>query len=235
MPSAASSDEAERLPRSTRHWKDAERALRGAPREGGGGRPRGRLYALPRSRNWRSSPPRDGEEEELAEERPRMMKAERIAGDISEASDFLNGNASPVPVIASMVRRLERKSSEAPGLLEETVELLAAPLDQLSDAQMEVEVALRKTEFDPKRTGADRGAAVCAARAASRKYSVPVVGPAGAGRADDRRSRRSRCRRGEARQAGSRPLERDARLPSTPPRALSEERPPCRRGARGAR
>ncbi|MCV3736832.1 DNA repair protein RecN [Rhizobium sp. TRM96647] len=156
------------------NWKDAERALR---------RHREKVEAAAREADYiRSSvdeleklSPQDGEEEVLAEERARMMKAERIAGDINEASDFLNGNASPVPVIASMVRRLERKSQEAPGLLEETVELLGRAVDQLSDAQMAVDVALRKTEFDPKLLERTEER-LFALRAASRKYSVPVSG-----------------------------------------------------------
>ncbi len=118
--------------------------------------------------------PQDGEEDELAENRSRMMKAERIAGDIAEASEFLNGNASPVPHIASLVRRLERKSHEAPGLLEDTVALLDAALDQLSNAQMEVEAALRKTEYDPRELERVEER-LFALRAASRKYSVPVT------------------------------------------------------------
>src|SRR5690606_25942882 len=108
------------------------------------------------------------------EKRSLMQKAERIAGDISEASEFLNGNASPVPVIASMVRRLERKSHEAPGLLEETVNLLDAALNQLANAQMEVEAALRKTEFDPHELERVEER-LFALRAAARKYSVAVV------------------------------------------------------------
>lgn len=155
-------------------WKEAERALR---------RHRDKVEAAAREADYlRSSveeleklSPKDGEEELLAEDRARMMKAERIAGDINEASDFLNGNASPVPVIASMVRRLERKSQEAPGLLEETVELLGRAVDQLSDAQMAVETALRKTEFDPKLLERTEER-LFALRAASRKYSVPVAG-----------------------------------------------------------
>ncbi|MBD9372891.1 DNA repair protein RecN [Rhizobium sp. ARZ01] len=155
-------------------WKEAERALR---------RHRDKVEAAAREADYlRSSveeleklSPQDGEEEVLAEDRTRMMKAERIAGDINEASDFLNGNASPVPVIASMVRRLERKSQEAPGLLEETVELLGRAVDQLSDAQMAVETALRKTEFDPKLLERTEER-LFALRAASRKYSVPVAG-----------------------------------------------------------
>jgi DNA repair protein RecN (Recombination protein N) len=118
--------------------------------------------------------PQDGEEEDLAERRSRMQKSERIAGDISEASDFLNGNGSPVPLIASMMRRLERKSSEAPGLLEETVSLLGAALDTLSSAQMEVEAALRRTEFDPRELERVEER-LFALRAAGRKYSVSVA------------------------------------------------------------
>lgn len=155
-------------------WKEAERTLR---------RHREKVEAAAREADYlRSSvdelealSPQDGEEDVLAETRARMMKAERIAGDISEASEFLNGNASPVPLIASLVRRLERKSHEAPGLLEETVELLDLALNHLSDAQMAVEAALRKTEYDPKELERTEER-LFALRAAARKYSVPVTG-----------------------------------------------------------
>jgi len=155
-------------------WKDAERTLR---------RHREKVEAAAREADYlRSSveeletlSPQDGEEDALAETRARMMKAERIAGDINEASEFLNGNASPVPLIAALVRRLERKSHEAPGLLEETVELLDQALNQLSDAQMAVETALRKTEYDPKELERTEER-LFALRAAARKYSVPVTG-----------------------------------------------------------
>ncbi|MBD9556780.1 DNA repair protein RecN [Ensifer sp. ENS03] len=166
-------EEAAHVSELYRAWKDAERGLK---------KHRERVEAAAREVDYlRSSveeleklSPRDGEEEELAENRARMMKAERIAGDINEASEFLNGNASPVPLIASLVRRLERKSQEAPGLLEETVELLDGALNQLSDAQMSVERALRNTEFDPKELERVEER-LFALRAASRKYSVPVT------------------------------------------------------------
>jgi len=155
-------------------WKDAERTLR---------RHREKVEAAAREADYlRSSveelealSPQDGEEDALAETRARMMKAERIAGDINEASEFLNGNASPVPLIAALVRRLERKSHEAPGLLEETVEFLDQALNQLSDAQRAVDVALRKTEYDPKELERTEER-LFALRAAARKYSVPVTG-----------------------------------------------------------
>ncbi|MBB3461870.1 DNA repair protein RecN [Rhizobium sp. BK377] len=156
-----------------RQWRDSERTLK---------KHREKVEAAAREADYlRASveeldklSPRDGEEDELADRRQKMMKAERIAGDIAEASEFLNGNASPVPHIASLVRRLERKSHEAPGLLEDTVALLDAALDQLSNAQMEVEAALRKTEYDPKELERVEER-LFALRAASRKYSVPVT------------------------------------------------------------
>lgn len=156
-----------------RAWKEAERHLK---------RHREKVDAAAREADYLRAAveeltrlsPQEGEEDALADRRGQMMKAERIAGDIAEASEFLNGNASPVPHIASLVRRLERKAQEAPGLLEETVALLDAALHQLSSAQMEVEAALRRTEFDPRELERVEER-LFALRAASRKFSVPVA------------------------------------------------------------
>ncbi len=166
-------DEVLQLSGLYRSWRDAERGFKAH---------RAKVEAAAREADYiRASveeleglAPVEGEEDELAEQRSRMQKSERIAGDISEASDFLNGNGSPVPLIASMVRRLERKSHEAPGLLEETVELLDQALNYLSNAQMEVEAALRRTEFDPRELERVEER-LFALRAAGRKYSVPVA------------------------------------------------------------
>jgi DNA repair protein RecN (Recombination protein N) len=167
-------EEAEALGSLYRTWKDAGRELRTH---------RAKVEAAAREADYlRASvdeleklTPVDGEEDELAEKRSRMMRSERIAGDISEASDYLNGSASPVPHIASLVRRLERKAAEAPGLLEETVQALDEALNLLSDAQNMVEEALRRTEFDPKELERVEER-LFALRAASRKFSVPVAG-----------------------------------------------------------
>lgn len=157
-----------------RAWRDAERACKAH---------RARVEAAAREADYlrasvaelQALKPEDGEEDDLAERRSRMMKAERIAGDIAEASDFLNGQASPVPVIASLVRRLERKAQEAPGLLEETVEALDQALERLGEAQNYVEDALRRSEYDPKELERVEER-LFALRAAARKYSVPVTG-----------------------------------------------------------
>lgn len=156
-----------------RGWRDAERKLK---------QHRAHIEAAMREADYlRASvdelqelSPVDGEEDALAEKRANMMKSERIAGDIAEALEFLNGNASPVPMIASLVRRLERKSHEAPGLLEETVELLDAALEKLSSAQMEVEAALNRAAFDPKELELTEER-LFALRGAARKYNVPVT------------------------------------------------------------
>lgn len=170
---AGLTDEAVDLGESYRRWRDAERSFKthkakveAAAREAD--------YLRASVEELEALSPLDGEEDELAERRSAMQKAERIAGDIAEASEFLNGNASPVPQIASLMRRLERKSHEAPGLLEETVQLLGTALDTLSAAQMEVEAALRRTEFDPRELERVEER-LFGLRAAGRKYSVAVA------------------------------------------------------------
>lgn len=170
---AGLSDDTAAVGEAHRRWREAERAYKTH---------KAKVEAAAREADYlRSSvdeleklSPQDGEEDELAERRAVMQKSERIAGDIAEASEFLNGNASPVPVIASLMRRLERKSAEAPGLLEETVQLLDSALDSLSNAQMEVEAALRRTEFDPHELERVEER-LFALRAAARKYQVQVM------------------------------------------------------------
>ena len=117
--------------------------------------------------------PREGEENELAEQRALMMKSEQIASDVDDAREFLSGSASPIPMIANTLKRLERKAEQVPGLLDETIELLGKALDNLSDGQVAVETAMREMEFDP-RVQEEVEERLFALRAASRKYGVPV-------------------------------------------------------------
>lgn len=117
--------------------------------------------------------PVDGEEDELAERRSLMMKAEKIAADINETDDILSGQGAPLPVLSSLLRRLERKSAEAPGLLDEVIDHLGAAVDRLSDAQTATEAAMRAAEFDPGELESCEER-LFALRAASRKYNVPV-------------------------------------------------------------
>lgn len=117
--------------------------------------------------------PEAGEEDQLAARRTDMMAVEKIAGDLSEAYETLNGAASPIPELASLLRRLERKADQVPNLLGQPVQHLAGALDQLEESRSGLEAALRETEFDPRELEAVEER-LFALRAASRKYSLPV-------------------------------------------------------------
>ncbi|MFK4823520.1 DNA repair protein RecN [Paenochrobactrum sp. BZR 588] len=153
-------------------WRDAEQALN---------RHRAKVEAAEREGDYlRASVeeldklnPQIGEEEDLAERRAVMMKSERIASDVNEANDLLSGQGSPVPSLASLVRRLERKASEAPQLLEPVINAIDEALDKLALAQDGIEAAIRAIDFDP-RLQEQVEERLFALRAAARKYSVPV-------------------------------------------------------------
>jgi len=117
--------------------------------------------------------PEPGEEERLAERRQFLMRAEKIATDLNEAYELVGGLASPVPELVGLARRLERKSAEAPGLLEETVASLGAALDHLEEVRRGLEEAVRRTEFDPDELERSEER-LFALRAAGRKHQVAV-------------------------------------------------------------
>ncbi|WP_109316921.1 DNA repair protein RecN [Pseudovibrio ascidiaceicola] len=115
--------------------------------------------------------PRDGEENELALRRQDMMQVEKIAGDLREGYEALDGPASPIPELSSLLRRLERKVDLAPNYLTSVVEAIGGSLDQLEEARGGLEQALRDTDFDPQELEQTEER-LFALRAAARKYSV---------------------------------------------------------------
>ncbi|MGI9366747.1 MAG: DNA repair protein RecN [Rhizobiaceae bacterium] len=119
--------------------------------------------------------PQEGEEEELAGRRQTMMAAETIASDLDEAYQVLAGQTSPMPTLISTLRKLERKSSSAPGLLDDTIECFGVAVDALAQAETELERAVRLSEFDPLELERAEER-LFALRAAARKYKVPVEG-----------------------------------------------------------
>jgi DNA repair protein RecN (Recombination protein N) len=117
--------------------------------------------------------PQPSEETELAERRAAMMRAEKVAGDLRDAHEALGGAQSPVPVLASALRRLERRVTQAPALIEPSVRALDAALAALEEARAQLEAALRAADHDPREL--DRiEERLFALRAAARKYNVPV-------------------------------------------------------------
>ena len=116
--------------------------------------------------------PQPGEETVLAERRTSMMQAEKVAEDLRDAHDVIAGPNSTVPALSGVIRRLERRTTQAPGLVEPTVKALDAALAALDETRNHLEAALRAADFDPAEL--ERIEERPALRAAGRKYNVPV-------------------------------------------------------------
>ncbi len=119
--------------------------------------------------------PEPSEETGLAERRTAMMQVEKVAGDLRDARDAVAGAQSPVPALAAAVRRLERRTVQAPGLIEPAVKAFDAALTALDEARGHLEAALATADHDPHELERIEER-LFALRAAARKYSVPVDG-----------------------------------------------------------
>ena len=117
--------------------------------------------------------PEPGEEEALAQRRTTMQQAEKVAGELGEALEIFAGDRAAIPSISSVMRRLERRATQAPHLIEPTVKALDAALLALDEARSALDVALREADFDPRELEQCEER-LFALRAAARKYSVPV-------------------------------------------------------------
>jgi DNA repair protein RecN (Recombination protein N) len=117
--------------------------------------------------------PEAGEEERLAERRQVLMRSEKIAGDLNDAYEIVGGNASSVPDLAALLRRLERKSADVPGVLDETINGLSAALDNLEEVRLSLESALRDADFEPRELESAEER-LFALRAAARKHQTDV-------------------------------------------------------------
>ncbi len=86
--------------------------------------------------------PQPGEEAALAERRTTMMQAEKVAEDLRDAHEAVAGSHSPVPGLSATLRRLERRSGQAPALVEPVVRALDHALAALEDVRSHLEAAL---------------------------------------------------------------------------------------------
>jgi DNA repair protein RecN (Recombination protein N) len=114
-----------------------------------------------------------GEETTLADRRTAMMQAEKVAEDLRNAHDVIAGTDSSVPALSGVIRRLERRVAQAPGLIEPTIKTLDAALTALDDTRGHLEAALRAADFDPAELERIEER-LFSLRAAGRKYNVPV-------------------------------------------------------------
>jgi DNA repair protein RecN (Recombination protein N) len=117
--------------------------------------------------------PQAGEETALAERRTTMMQGEKVAEDLRNALEVIAGVNSSVPALSGVIRKLERRAAQAPGLVEPTVKALDAALTALDETRSQLEAALRAADFDPAELERIEER-LFALRAAGRKYNVPV-------------------------------------------------------------
>jgi DNA repair protein RecN (Recombination protein N) len=117
--------------------------------------------------------PKPGEEEALASRRQMMMHAEKIAAELAEALDVLQGEGTDGARLAAVLRRIERQAQLASGLLAPVAEVLERLLTETNAARAKVEEALAETAFEPKEleTVEER---LFGLRAAARKHKVMV-------------------------------------------------------------
>jgi DNA repair protein RecN (Recombination protein N) len=117
--------------------------------------------------------PKRGEEESLAERRQLMMHAEKIAAELAEALDVLQGEGTDSARLAAALRRIERQAALASGLLAPIVEALERVLAETNAARAKVEDALAQAAFEPKELESVEER-LFGLRAAARKHTVLV-------------------------------------------------------------
>ncbi|MFD0934840.1 AAA family ATPase, partial [Methylobacterium trifolii] len=89
--------------------------------------------------------PKPGEEAILAERRTVMQQSEKVARDLNEALDAVGGPRSTVPHLSSSIRKLERRASQLPALVEPCVAALDAALDLVKGWTAPMREAMRAT------------------------------------------------------------------------------------------
>lgn len=117
--------------------------------------------------------PVSGEETELSDKRHRMMRAEKIAEDVGDALETVGGGSSPIPVLASVARRLERRRDIAADLVNPAIEAIDRALTALDEAGSALEQAQREAAFDPRDLEITEQR-LFALRGAARKFDTPV-------------------------------------------------------------
>ena len=117
--------------------------------------------------------PREGEEEELSEQRAHMMKGEKLSDGLNEVlSDLLNDKGADASLRGAL-RKLERMADQAEGMLEGVVQALDRAAIEAGEAIAGLEQVVRDLEFDPQDLEHSEER-LFALRAAARKHSCQV-------------------------------------------------------------
>jgi DNA repair protein RecN (Recombination protein N) len=121
----------------------------------------------------RQHDPQMGEEEALAARRQLMMNAEKIAAELSEALDALQGEGTSGARLAAALRRMERQATIGGAVLTLVAEALERVLAETETARARIEEAIALTEFEPKELERAEER-LFALRALARKHKVAV-------------------------------------------------------------
>ncbi len=114
--------------------------------------------------------PEIGEEEELSKERTRMMQGETLSEGLTELLNKLLNDKGVDTILRATLRRIERMSAQAPGLLDGISETLDRAANETADAISELESLIRDMEFNPHDLE-NTEERLFAIRAAARKHS----------------------------------------------------------------
>ncbi|MGL5115789.1 MAG: DNA repair protein RecN, partial [Beijerinckiaceae bacterium] len=166
--------QAEEVARLHRAWREAKRALEAQEKRIARARADAD-YLRHAHEELDALAPEEGEETRLADRRQGMMQAEKVTGELNEALEMLSGHGSPIPLLSSAQRRLDRRAEQAPELALAAARALDAALINLEEARDALEKALRAADFDPREQERIEER-LFALRAAGRKHNVPVDG-----------------------------------------------------------
>jgi DNA repair protein RecN (Recombination protein N) len=117
--------------------------------------------------------PQPGEEDALASRRQLMMHAEKIAAELAEALDVLQGEGTDGARLAAALRRIERQAQLASGLLAPIAEALERVIAETNAARAKVEEAMAQMAFEPRELESVEER-LFGLRAAARKHKVLV-------------------------------------------------------------
>jgi DNA repair protein RecN (Recombination protein N) len=166
------SADAARVAEAHAAWQEAE-AERAGHESGIAGIRANAEYLAHALEELRQLAPESGEEARLAERRQVMMHAEKIAAELSEALDALQGEGTEGARLAGALRRIERQAAVAGPLLAGVATAIEGVLAATNTAHDKIEEALAATAFEPAELERAEER-LFALRALARKHRVGV-------------------------------------------------------------
>lgn len=119
--------------------------------------------------------PKEGDEEELANERQLLRAGTALGEAVSQALGELEEGRGAVAALRAAHRLVERHVDKAAGRLDASLAALERALSEATEAQAQLEMARDALEFDPARLEKIEER-LFALRAAARKHNVAVPG-----------------------------------------------------------